>query len=94
MFLQVFQLDPGLEADDLVSRRVLQHLVHASGAYDEVEPARRIANVHLRAAAPRRDGQSLAGGELHHGADLLDGARLDHEVGLDTLDSILSPLPR
>src|SRR5215218_2136084 len=44
--------------------------------------------MHLRAAAPWRDGQSLAGGELHHGADLLDGARLDHEVGLDALDGI------
>src|SRR5215204_971245 len=75
--------------DDLVSWRVLQHLVHSCGAYDEVEPARRVADVHLRAAAPGRDGQAIAGGELHYVADLLDGARLDHEVGLDALDGIL-----
>src|SRR5918993_145841 len=89
VFLEIFQLDPGLETDDLVSRRVLQHLVHPRGAYDEVEPARRVAGVHLRAAAPGRDGQALAGSELHHVADLLDGARLNHEVGFDALDGVL-----
>src|SRR5919107_971999 len=89
VFLQVFQLHPGFEADDLVSWRVLQHLVHACGAYDEVESPRRVADVHLRAAAPGRDGQVLAGGDLHNVADLFDGATLGHEVGLDAFDGVL-----
>src|SRR5215204_4480557 len=88
VFLQVFQLHPGLETDDLVSWRVLQHLVHSRRAYDEVEPARWVADVRLRAAAPGSDGQILAGGELHHVAYLLDGAWLDHKVRLDALDGI------
>src|SRR5215207_6404896 len=89
MFLQVFEFDPCLDPDDLVSRRVLQHLVHARGAYDEVESARRVADVHLRAAAPGRDCQVLVGGELHHGTDLFDRPRLDHEVGFDAIDGVL-----
>src|SRR5918998_1412152 len=88
MSLQVLELHPGLDAYHLVAGDVLDDLVHARGANDEVERRGRVAEVQLGPATARRDHEPLAARELHQLARLLDGARLDDEGGLHALHGI------
>ena len=55
---------------------------------------RRVSEIRLRPATPGRDREPLLVGELHYLADLLDGARLDDEGGLDAFYRVFRLRPR